>query len=351
MAVARRALSPPRATVGATLLELLLAVALAVLIALLVLSLGAASYRGLLWLREDATLQAAARQAALLLGRELRMAGHGPCRGFSALADAVAASPARAWLFGAPGVEGYGAGAAPVAFSADRRPGSDSLVVRRGATAGFGSLAAHDTGTITLSDPGTWRGGDVALLVDADCGQAALLQLERRLGTRLSYSIGGFTVPGNCSVALGGNGRCRDGDDLASHLYTAGSRLWLWYAAAWYIGSSSHGDGAPALYRERLSRGGAFSRAQEVVHGVEDMRLHYALDLAAGWRYATAEEVAALGAWQRVRSVRVELLLRSRRPVSAAPQPQGSFGGSELPADRYLRRRLSLQVALRNAAL
>ena len=330
-----------------------MAVALSSLLVLLALSLGAASYRGLVWLREDTALQAAARQAALLLGRELRMAGHGPCRGVGAsLADAVDAVPARAWLFGDPGVEGYGAGAAPVAFAADRRPGSDSLVVRRGAVAGFGSLAAHDTGTITLSAPGAWRGGDVALLVDADCGQAALLQLERRSGTRLSYGIGGFAVPGNCSVALGGSGRCRDGDALATHHYAAGARLWPWYAAAWYIGSSSHGDGAPALYRERLSRGGAFSRAQEVVHGIEDMRLRYGLEWAAGGarRYAAADEVAALGAWRRVRSVRVELLLRSRRPVSAAPVPQGSFGGRQLPADRYLRRRLALQVALRNAS-
>ncbi len=346
-------LSTPRYC-GVTLLELLLAVTLSALLVLLSLSLGVASYRGLLWLREDAALQASARQAALLLGRELRTAGHGPCWGVGAAqADIVDVVPARNWLFGNPGVEGYGAHTAPVAFAAARRSGSDSLVVRRGAVTGFSSLIAHDTGTITLSEPGVWRGGDVALLVDADCAQSTLLQVEQSQGEQLRYGTSGVAVPGNCSVAVGGGGRCRDGDSLASHHYTAGARLWPWYAAAWYIGNSSHGDDAPALYREQLVRGGSFSRAVEVVHGIEDMRLHYGLELMVGGdrRYATADEVTTLEAWPLVRSVRVALLLRSRRPVQATPISQGHFGGRQLPYDRYLRRRLELQVALRNVAL
>ena len=123
---------------------------------------------------------------------------------------------------------------------------------------------------------------------------------------------------------------------------------------AFYIGVGA--DGSPALFAATFV-GGVFT-SQELVPGVESMRVLYGVDLTGAQvpsEYDTADIVNAAGLWGSVVSVRVALLLRSN--IGAVPQPAAASPYMLLesttaftpPLDTRLRQVFLATIGIRNS--
>ena len=327
-----------RFAAGFSLVELLVVLAISSFMAAGLLYAAGAALRSSHLLREDAFLQGNARFVRTLLARELEQAGYGPCRGLDAPFESmVAAAPQYAWLFGIDPLQGFEQGGNnwPARFADDALPGTDAVLLRGVAGQGETVLTGHSTPQLLVTEASALEAGETALLVDARCRAAVLFQVTDTGRQRLAYESSAAVQPGNCSD-------CRP--PLPWGAFAPGSAVLPYRAVAYFIGASSAG-GIPALFRERLVRrqGGLSTRSEEVLQGVENMQLRYAVDtdedeLGIPDRYENAEELAASGSWSRVRGAEVELVLRSRLPVAVA------LGDG----DGYLRRRLNFFVPLPN---
>ncbi|MEN6585228.1 MAG: PilW family protein, partial [Sulfuricella sp.] len=177
------------------------------------------------------------------------------------------------------------------------------------------------------------------LVVATDCQSALLSQA---------------TVAGNVITTTG-----------ATAAYGPGSRVFGVTGNLFYIGVNAAGE--PTLYRQHLTQSGGAPAtvAQELVEGVEDMQIMYGVDTTPTAdhivdTYLNANDVAGAGVpgatpaekWQRVLSVKVNLLMRSTEDgITSAPQvyhypDPGS--AATTPADRRLRRAFTSTIAVRN---
>ncbi|WP_168735177.1 PilW family protein [Pseudothauera rhizosphaerae] len=122
------------------------------------------------------------------------------------------------------------------------------------------------------------------------------------------------------------------------------------FPVTYYIGTGAGGE--PALFRRAGTQA-----AQELVEGVENMRLLYSLRSAGNPRQADGNFVDAsassvAGNWENVVAVRVELLVRSAE-TNVVPEVQSvTFGGAPVNTDdRRLRQVFTSTIALRNRLL
>lgn len=138
-----------------------------------------------------------------------------------------------------------------------------------------------------------------------------------------------------------------------------GSEVLSLQSSIFYVGK--RGDLAtnpPALFRRSLNRSALAGAAEELVEGVARMQLQFGVNLDADHlnsvdAYVTAELVPD---WQRVVSVRVNLLLQSVEDhLLSSPQAyqfdgisyDGTPGNGHLPSDTRLRQEFTTTVALR----
>lgn len=138
-----------------------------------------------------------------------------------------------------------------------------------------------------------------------------------------------------------------------------GSEVLRLQSSIFYIGK--RGDVAtnlPALFRRPLNRSAVAGAAEELVEGVARMQLQFGVNLDADSlnsvdAYVTADLVPD---WQRVISVRINLLLQSIEDhLLSTPQAyefdgisyDGQPGNGSLPPDTRLRQEFSTTVALR----
>lgn len=147
----------------------------------------------------------------------------------------------------------------------------------------------------------------------------------------------------------------------------------LWYRAACEPGSlrgtvfhlAHRGRDAgnpPALFRREIDADGIPGPAEELVEGIENLRIHYGVDRGdlshgAVRAWLQSEEVDD---WGRVVSVRVTVLVQSIADnMVSRPKPyhfngvmhDGTAGNGKLPGDRRLRQTFSVAINLRNMAL
>lgn len=166
--------------------------------------------------------------------------------------------------------------------------------------------------------------------------------------------LGVATVAGNVITIAG-----------ATTAYGPGSRVFGVTGNLFYIGVNAAGE--PTLYRQHLTQaGGAPSTvSQELVEGVEDMQIMYGVDTTPTAdhivdTYLNANDVEGAGVpgatpkekWQRVLSIKVNLLMRSTEDgIISAPQDYhypDPDSAATTPADRRLRRAFTSTIAVRN---
>ena len=116
------------------------------------------------------------------------------------------------------------------------------------------------------------------------------------------------TVSGGSKVTIA-HSNSGNSSNFLDHAYGNEAELMKLVSRAYYIGTGAGGD--PALFRKELVAGAP--QAQELVDGVEDMRVFYGEDTdvttdGAANIYRAANTVAD---WSKVVSVRIGLLVRT----------------------------------------
>jgi type IV pilus assembly protein PilW len=105
----------------------------------------------------------------------------------------------------------------------------------------------------------------------------------------------------------------------------------------------------PALCRVEIGQVG-----RRVIDGVERLKILYGQDTdddGSVDRYVTADKVTTGGTWKDVGVIRFGMLVRSEDQIRQQPGPTKFLlsGGTEtVPSDRFLRRVINQNVAVRN---
>ena len=179
--------------------------------------------------------------------------------------------------------------------------------------------------------------GDLMLI--SNCNSAIVMQTSApTAGSTITYAPAAGT-PGNAVTVL-----------PQSYI---GAQVVSPNTDAFYIGAGA--DGSPTLFAATFV-GGTFT-SQELVSGVESMRVLYGVDIDGDQvpdEYDTAVAVNGAGLWGSVVSVRVALLLRSNN--GAVPQPTAATPITLLesttaftpPLDTRLRQKFIANINLRN---
>jgi len=183
------------------------------------------------------------------------------------------------------------------------------------------------------------------LMLISNCNSAIVMQTTSPAGaSTISYAAAGN--PGNATTVV-----------PSSYI---GAQVVAPTTAVFYIGVGA--DNSPALLEANTDTtgtggigGNGFQTPQELVSGVESMRVLYGVDLTGSQvpsQYVTANNVAN---WNTVVSVRVALLLRSS--IGAVPQPAAAVPMTLLestpaftpPLDTRLRQVFIATIGIRNS--
>lgn len=333
---------------GYSLIELMVASSIGLLLVAGLLFVFSGSRQGSRQAEAMARTQENARIAVELLSSEIRMAGLLGCRSRSAAEGEesgvevlVEDLPFEAAALRMPVVASVYRAGAPAFVSADGHAGVEgshvltlrkSLPVMLALAADFSASA----GALQLRDRGAradLRDGDL-LMVD-DCVRAQLLRVRT-----VSAADGGdvrrvelATVPSVLPYVFSGE-RFAEVSALREEVYfvrESGRR-------------NSAGRAQHALFRMRDGQ------VQEVVDGVADLRLRYALGADGAVDELVGIDDMGAADWNRVVAVRVELLLEAGA-ANVLPDPVAvEFDGERLAATTDLRSVAAFTVALRNRA-
>jgi type IV pilus assembly protein PilW len=343
-----RKLTPPAGMKGITLIELLISmtIGLATIAAVGWVYLGTVqTYR-----THDALsrLQEGARHTFELIGKDLRMTGVTGCSYSSTMN--ILKNADTTWyanLFGQPlfSVEQDGTG---------EEEFSDSLRVLHADISREYIVDSHDLGTSTITLTENHDLADGQLLVATDCVHVAVFQASAAAGKTVVHAKSGLN----------------DSKDLGKpidspYTYGPGSRLYKLHAATYYVDENP--QGVPSLYRSSPTGAGGAVVAEELVEGIEDLRVTYGVDTSSpvdgetdtvgGVPYLKASEVtsaAALGPvadrWNKIVSLRISLLMRT---IEDRVVPEKQFydynGVNDIePDDLRLRKVFTHVIKLRN---
>ena len=292
-------------------------------------------------------LQEGARYAFEIISRDLRMAGATGCS-MDTFSNVINAGSE--WymnLFTMP-VHSTDKNASAAVGALNKY--SDALAVLRADVSREYIVESHASPNFTLKAAPNPAIPNGEFLVATDCKHAALFESSGNAGTAIGHPPGP-----NVTANLGPSG--------GGYAYINGSRLYRLHAVTYYVAPNA--AGVPSLFRRTMVAGAP--QDEELVEGVEDLRVHYTVDTSATrdgeadfvapYPYLSGDDVsndAALGPneeerWSRVVSARVSLLMRTTED-RVVPQPQTyTFDGvTTTPDDRYLRKVFTHVVKLRN---
>jgi type IV pilus assembly protein PilW len=141
-------------------------------------------------------------------------------------------------------------------------------------------------------------------------------------------------------------------NDLSTS-YTAGAQIMRYIYYGFYVKNTGrvNSQTQPIYALARIDLNG---NEQELVDGVEQMRIRYGVDTNndnAADTYQTATEVNTGDNWNNVISLKINLLLASSENVSPQIQSYKFNGSNVTPSDHKLRREWETFITLRNRGL
>ncbi len=337
---------------GFTLVELMVAMTIGLIILGAVGQIYATS-SGTYRLEEGlARLQENGRFAMNFVVEDIRMAGYTGCARLPAgqignLVD----PPADPTTFNADGIRGHastGAGtslgdwtpALPASYFSNGEvvSGTDVVIIQHAS-----SLGTHLVNNTTPSNANIQvlavaqinnyiAAGDILMV--SDCKAADIFKattVSNGTPVTIAHSNSGNTSP------------------FLDHAYGNEAELMKLVSRAYYIGTSAGGD--PALFRKELVAGAL--QAQELVDGVENMRVFYGedTDVTADGAANIYQAANAVADWSRVVSVRIGLLVRTpdESGVDFDTNTYDVAGAIVDPADERRQRRVFTSIIrLRN---
>jgi type IV pilus assembly protein PilW len=176
---------------------------------------------------------------------------------------------------------------------------SDVIIINRGSdldTSLWGNLAP-DNGNIQLNNPSQIR-NEIAvndILLISDCSGADVFRatnVGQGAQTTIAHSSSGNT------------------DSKLSKSYGPDGRLMKLVTRAYYVKDSAT-DNEPGLYRKELGTGGALTAGQELVGGVEAIKILYGVDTAGTGSIAQFVPPNSVGDWTKVIGVRLGFIART----------------------------------------
>ncbi|MCC7247373.1 MAG: PilW family protein [Lysobacter sp.] len=281
-----------------------------------------------------ARLQEGGRVSFEMMARDIRQAAGNPCAQDLPAANVLNNAVANWWSNWNNAIIGYEDNDGTFPFAAGvggRVNGTDAIELKSADNISGLTVVNHNAvaASFEVNTPNhPLDDGDIVLV--CDFLQSTVLQVTNA-SPGVNVTIvhnNGAGAPGNCSKGLGFPTNCGPGVGTP-HTYGPGSTIVKVQASRWYIGNNE--TGGRSLFRTVWTNvgGGAATRNEEIVGGVNDMRLQY-LQRNTG-NYVDA---AAVGNWGNVVAVRVLLTMA---------------GGDRIGTDgNPIQRNLAHTVTLRN---
>ncbi|WP_257266798.1 PilW family protein [Endozoicomonas sp. ONNA2] len=343
---------------GFSLVEMMIALALGLVLFTGVGHLVLASSRS--WALQDelARVQENARLALDILGQSISTAAYTGCPAQAKLANLLySENENRQWMMHFDkGVLGIPTGSS-VRQQLDSNAISEAIIIHSVDSNQSTTVSSHNTGiaAASLAQSQSHDEGDLLALISSDCQQVSIF----RAGAATTNSVVTHPAAGsgslyNCTSQLQGNFSCHDSTVGSGNINHQGSRLVPLQSYAFYLRESNN---VPTLYRKLAGEyaSGNSINTEALVEGIEGLSIRYGLDSdndGVANRYITVGEITPYSdEWQRVITVKLELLVRSFTEV--APKAQAYFfaGQRVLPDDLYVRRSFMRTIKLRNRGL
>lgn len=328
-----RVITAPRISRGLSLVEMMIAITIGLIITAAVAQLFVTTRSAYTMEENMARVQENGRFAMQFLVQDIRMAGYAGCSsklktstpsGGSCAQGTICsiAQPANAaTTFDSAGLKGYkytGTGntladwspALPADYFGTAplpNPGTDVFIIQRA-----DDLDTHLTGNTTPSNANVQilNTSDLAkqlsaddILMVSDCKGGDIIRANN-----ISKSGNVTTIAHSNSVNAG---------NFLTHAYGNDAQVMKLVSRAYFISTGTNGE--PVLMRKDWNKTGLVS--QELVEGVEDMRLIYGedTDATADLVPNTYTDPASITNWRSVVTIRVGLLVRTLNKVDKEP--------------------------------
>lgn len=348
---------------GYSIVELMVAITIGLIILVAVAQLFTTS-RSTYTVQEGlARVQEGGRFGMEFLATDIRMAGYMGCNSNLPASNVsnIAQPATDAYQLLSGGIRGYryiGPGTARTAWQPDLPDdffndgdvvaGTDVVLIQRASTldtnltGNMGTVNANIQILATATISSDIQADDILLI--SDCGQADIFRANN-----VSSGSGTVTITHSSSVNSSNN---------LSKAYDTKAQIMKLVSRAYFIGLGTT-SGEPALMRMDLVRPGATPpiARQELIEGVENMRISYGLDTDATSdfivnRYMLADD-ALITDWGKVLNVRLGILLRTGTDTGIPDTLTYDLPGATLGPFNDLRRRhlFTMTIQLRNAGI
>lgn len=345
---------------GLTLVELMVALVLGLVLMAGVIQLFAANKTSYQLTDAVSTMQENARFSLSRLERDIRMAGFLGCTGrdqenvvinteITAAAQFTPDNGIEGWEADGTGYGNYSiiedaavaeatdsgwkaTGATDPVLDASTNSVANSDILRLWHVDGDGVLVDVSGTTVDAGTTPPYVKGDTMMLTD--CASVDIVSVCDLTGNDASLNCAANNTPLNLLNATGSAHAFK----LAGWVYFVGKR-------------DNDADNPPSLFRREISQGGTAGAAQELVEGVESLQLLYGEDTDAtrdgvADRYVDANQISD---WNDVVSVRVQMLMQSRRTDLVEGSQTFTFNGVDVTAtDGRLRYPFVATVSIRN---
>ncbi len=301
---------------------------------------------------ELSRMQESGRFLIDVMTKDIRMAGYNGCSSRGTVTPTVLANnPPPLAVTDANAITGYNFNTAgdwnpnlpdfvtsATAINANVLDNTDVVNVQRASECGAqltGNMTA-DNANVQVVQPNSCNLAKDQVVMISDCASADV------------FAISSNPTSGSGSQTLA-HATGVNSDNKLSKIYGPDSQVYRQLSNTFYMANGASGDPAVWLAAWNPAVAGNYD-IYELADGVEQMQILYGEDTGGGNEYAdTYVDASAVANWANVRSVRINLLLRSRDRITTEPRAF-VFNGANANTGNDLRLRLafSTTVALRN---
>lgn len=213
--------------------------------------------------------------------------------------------------------------------ASDRLAGTDMILVKH-AVNGSGATAANTNNTATT-------GVSFALTQASGIDTGTILVTADPIGCDMFQNQSAKTA----------DAISRPNSGTLSHNYTNDMEILAYQSAVYFIKAGT--SGVPSLWRIRYNQGTTGMLAEEMVEGVQNMQLQFAVGNASGAITGDYVDAQSITDWSAVVSVKLSLLVVSS-DTNVIPQNQViAFNGSNVTiANRRLAQVFTSTIGIRN---
>lgn len=320
---------------GFSLVELMVAVAIGLILLTAITGVFISNRAAQRIQQSMAKIQESGRFAIELISKDIRMAGYMGCGGVSINPVNTLLDTSNPVNFGVALI-GYQGGSSSWTPSLTTtlstltpKLGTDVISISRveGDVLGLTAKKNSASEPVQVDAPNSITEDDILLITD--CAASSIFQ---QTGTNPGTSgILAHDVIGNSTTDLG-------------HLYGSDAQVMKLANFTYYIDASQINNAINSLWRIQAGR-----TAQELVQGIDNIKITYGIDSDADKvpnKYITASNVTD---WSQVVSVKISLLAYSiENNVTTSAQPYTFNGTATTPADKKLRSVFNAVINLRN---